>query len=71
MSFSVSYVETSGFPSGTVVKNLLAMQETRQTLVVSMGLEDALEEEIATHSNILAWRIPWAEEPGRLQSLES
>jgi len=54
-----------------VVKNLLAMQETRQTLVVSTGLEDALEEEIATHSNILAWRIPWAEEPGRLQSLES
>ena len=71
MSFSVSYVETWDFPSGTVVKNLLAMQETRQTLVVSMGLEDALEEEIATHSNILAWRIPWAEEPGRLQSLES
>ena len=71
MSFSVSYVETSGFPSGTVVKNLLAMQETRQTLVVSMGLEDALEEEISTHSSILAWRIPWAEEPGRLQSLES
>ena len=71
MSFSVSYVETWDFPSGTVVKNLLAMQETRQTLVVSMGLEDALEEEISTHSSILAWRIPWAEEPGRLQSLES
>ena len=54
-----------------MVKNLLAMQKMRQSLVVSMGLEDALEEEITTHSNILAQRIPWAEEPGRLQSLES
>ena len=71
MSFCVSYVETWGFPSGTVVKNLLAMQATRQTLVVSMGLEDALEEEIATHSNILAWRIPWIEEPGGLHSMGS
>ena len=69
MSFCVSYVETWGFPGGTVVKNLLAMQEMRQSPVVSMGLEDALEEEITTRSNILAQRIPWAEEPGRLQSL--
>ena len=42
-----------------MVKNLLAMQETRQTLAVSTGLEDALEEEITTHSSILAWGIPW------------
>ena len=35
----------------------------------SLGLEDPLEEEMATHSNILAWRIPWTEEPGRLQSM--
>ena len=38
-------------------------------LVQSLGWEDLLEEETATHSNILAWRIPWTEEPGRLQSM--
>ena len=47
-----------------LVKNLPAMQETR---VQSLGLEDPLEKEMATHSSILAWRIPWTEEPGRLQ----
>ena len=51
---------------GSVVKNLPAKQET---WVLSLGLEDALEEEVATHSNILTWRIPWTEEPGRLQSM--
>ena len=50
-----------------MVKNLLAMQETR---VHSLGQEDPLEEENATHSSTLAWRIPWTEEPGGLQSLE-
>ena len=49
-----------------MVKNLPAKQET---WVLSLGLEDALEEEVATHSNILTWRIPWTEEPGRLQSM--
>ena len=39
--------------------------------VQSLGWEDPLEEEMATHSSILAWRIPWMEEPGRLQSMES
>ena len=47
-------------------KNLPAMQETG---VQSLGQEDSLEEEMAKHSNILAWRIPWTEEPGGLQSL--
>jgi len=47
------------------VKNLPAMQET---WVRSLGSEDPLEEGTATHSSILAWRIPWTEEPGRLQS---
>ena len=46
-----------------MVKNLPAMQETR---VRSLGWEDPLEEEIATHPGIPAWRIPWTEEPGRL-----
>ena len=48
------------------VKNLPAMQETQ---LRSLGWEDPLEEEMATHSSILAWRIPWTEEPGRLQPL--
>ena len=49
-----------------LVRNLPAMQETQ---VRSLGREDPLEKEIATHSSILAWRIPWTEEPGRLQSM--
>ena len=48
-----------------LVKNPPAMQET---LVQSLSWEDPLEEGMATHSSILAWRIPWTEEPGRLQS---
>ena len=51
-----------------MVKNLLAMQKTR---VRSLGQEDPLEKEMATHSSILAWRILWTEEPGRIQSMGS
>ena len=47
-----------------MVKNLPAMQET---WVQSLGQEDPLENKMATHSNILAWKIPWTEEPGGLQ----
>ena len=54
-----------GFPRGSVVKNLPAMQETQFR---SLGQEDPLEKGMATHSSILAWRIPWTEEPNRLQS---
>ena len=50
------------------VKNPPAMQETQETRVQSPGREDPLEEEMAAHSSILAWRIPWTELPGRLQS---
>ena len=49
-----------------VVKNLPAMQETR---VQYLGQEDPLEKGMATHSSILAWEIPWTEEPGGLQSM--
>ena len=52
-----------------MVKNLLAMQETQETWVCSLSQEDPLEEGMATHSSVLAWRGPWAEEPGGLQSL--
>ena len=51
-----------------MIKNLPAMQET---WVGSLGQEVLLEKETATHSNILAWEIPWTEEPGRLQSMGS
>jgi len=49
------------------IKRLPAMWET---WVQSLGQEDPLEKEMATHSSILAWKIPWTEEPGRLQSME-
>ena len=51
-----------------LVKHLLAVQETR---VQSLGWEDPLEKEMAIQSSTLAWKIPWTEEPGRLQSLGS
>ena len=51
-----------------MVKSLPAVWET---WVQSLGQEDPLEEEMATHSSILAWKIPWTEEPGRLQSMGS
>jgi len=47
------------------------MQETQESQVRSLGQEDALEEEMATHCIILAWKIPWTEEPGGLQSMGS
>ena len=49
-----------------MVKNLPAVQETQ---VQPLGREDPLEREIATHSSVLAWRIPWTEEPSGLQSM--
>ena len=51
-----------------MVKNLSAMYETR---VLSLGWEEPLEKGMATHSSILAWKIPWTEGPGRLQSMDS
>ena len=52
-----------GFPGDSDVKNLPAMQETR---VQSLDQEDPLEKEMAPHSSVLAWKILWTEEPGRL-----
>ena len=57
-----------GFPGDSAVKNPPAMQETQ---VQSLDWQDPLEEEMATHSSILAWKIPWTEKPGRLQSMGS
>ena len=54
-----------GFPDGSVGKELPAMQ----MWVQSLGWEDSLEKEMSTHSSTLAWKIPWMEDPGRLQSM--
>jgi len=57
-----------GFPGGSVAKNSLAKQEM---WAQSLGQEDPLEKEMATHSSILAWKILWTEESGKLQSVKS
>ena len=57
-----------GFLVAQMKKNLSVMQDT---LVQSLGWEDLLEREMATHSSILTWRIPWTEEPGRLPFMGS
>ena len=66
--FAHNYLGRQGFPDGSVVKNLPIMQETQ---VQSLGQKNPLEKETATHSSILAWEIPWTEEPGELQTMES
>ena len=54
-----------------MVKNLPTMREPQETKFRSLGWKDSLEEGMATHSSIFAWRIPWTEGPGRLQSIGS
>ena len=62
-------METQGTsPASQMVKNLSAMQETR---IQALGREDTLEKEMASHSSVLAWRIPWTEKPGELQYMVS
>ena len=63
------YVTPRALPGGSVVKNLPVVQKMQEILVRSLGHEEPLEEGIATHSSILAWRIPWREELGGLQSM--
>ena len=62
LSFLPTFSPFSGFPVAQLVKNLAAMWET---WVQSLGWEDPLEKEMAPHSSILAWRVPWTEDPGR------
>ena len=61
--------QTTGFPSDSVVKNLLAMWEIQEMWVRFLDREDPLEEKMATHSSILPWKMTWTKEPGGLQSL--
>ena len=63
--------ENLSFPGGAVLRIHLPMQETQETWVQSLGQEDSLKEEMATHCSILAWQIPWTEEPGGLPSMGS
>ena len=65
------YSDTEGFPGGSAVKNPPVMLEQQEMRFRSLGQEDPLEQGMATHSSILAWRIPWSEEPGGLQSTGS
>ena len=58
-------------PALTVAQMVKNLSATQETWVQSLGQEDPLEKGMATHSSILAWRIPWTEEPGRLQSTGS
>ena len=64
-------ISSCSFPGDSVIKNLTAMQEMQDIQVSSLGQEDALEKEMATHSSIFAWEIPWAEKPGGLWSMGS
>ena len=69
LNCNIIYIILWGFPSGSEGKNLPAMQEPQEMQIQSLGWEDHLEEDMATHSSVLAWRIPWTEEPGGLQSI--
>ena len=62
-------IMTPGFPGGSAAKNPPAMQGSQETWVWSLGQEDPVGKEMATHSHNLAWEIPWTEEPDRLQSM--
>ena len=66
MPIKVMQMKTGASLMAQMVKRLPTMRKTR---VRSLGWEDPLEKEMATHSSILAWKIPWTEEPGRLQSM--
>ena len=61
---------SNGFPRGSAIKNPPAKQGPHESWFPSLGWEDALEEGTAMHSSVLAWRIPWTEEPDGLQSRE-
>ena len=61
--------ESEDFPGGSAVKNLLANARPQEMPVPSLGQEDPLEKEMAIQSSILAWKIPWTQEPGGLQSI--
>ena len=69
--FLETYINQGKYRASLVAQRLKRLPAMRETWVQSLGREDPLEKEMATHSSILAWRIPWTEEPGGLQSTGS
>jgi len=69
--YSKSVHFTIGKKQSLVVQTVKSLPEMWEPRVRSLGWEDPLEKKMATHSNILAWKISWTKEPGRLQSMES
>ena len=67
-NMKIDYLQTFSFPGGTVVKN---MPVNAEDVGSTLGGEETLEKEMATHSSILAWKIPWTEQPGGLWSTGS
>ena len=65
------YIFKGASLGGSAVKNSPALLEAQEMYNQSLGQEDPLEKEIATHSSVLAWEIPWTEEPGGIQSTKS
>ena len=63
------YIYIILFPASLMAQTVKRLPTMRETWVDSLGQEDLLEKVMATHSSILAWKIPWMEEPGRLQSM--
>ena len=63
-------VSEPGILRASLVAQMVRLPAMRETCVRFLGWEDPLEKELATHSSTLAWKIPWAEEPGRLESME-
>ena len=70
VTFIIFYLHQE-IPWWNVAQTVKSLPTMRETQVQSLGREDPLEKEVATHSSILAWKIPWTEDPGRLQSLGS
>ena len=68
---SQGVIRTQGFPGGSAVKNCLQCKSLQEMRVQSLGWEVPLDERMAIYFSILAWRIPWTEEPGELQSMVS
>ena len=68
---TVQGVTRAGYGASLVAQTVKRLPAMRETRVQSLSREDPLEKEMATHSGILAWRIPWTEEPGELQSMGS
>ena len=67
----MKFIKSYQFLASLVAQTIKRLPAVRETRVRSLGWEDPLEKEMATHSNTLAWKIPWTEEPGRLQSMVS